>query len=168
MLPGLPAKIEFASNPGSPAAGTIARTSRAIDPASLTLLVEVDIENREGKFLPGGYAQTHFSITLSQPPLVLPGNTLIFRAQGTQVGVVDEDGTVHLKDIRIGRDFGAKIEVTGGVRPEDSVILNPSDSLADGQKVRSLPRSRRRVRGPRRSLPRRPGRQSPHPEGKSC
>ena len=67
---------------------------------------------------------------------MIPGNTLIFRAQGTQVGVVDtETNTVHLKDIKIGRDFGTKLEVIAGLDENDSVILNPSDSLADGAKV---------------------------------
>lgn len=136
MIFGLPAKIEFASNPSQPATGTLVRTSKSIDPTSLTLLVEVDIDNQDGKFLPGGYAQVHFALTLMRPPLVLPGNTLIFRAQGTQVGVVDDNDTVHLQDIKIGRDFGTKIEVLDGIKDDDNVILNPSDSLTDGQKVR--------------------------------
>jgi multidrug efflux pump subunit AcrA (membrane-fusion protein) len=67
---------------------------------------------------------------------VIPGNTLIFRAQGTQVGTVDADtGIVHLKDIKIGRDFGTKLEVVDGLKEDDFVILNPSDSLTDGAKV---------------------------------
>jgi membrane fusion protein (multidrug efflux system) len=136
MLTGLPAKIEFASNPSQPVTGTLVRTSKSIDPSSLTLLVEVDVANPTGTLLPGGYAQIRFDITLPQPPLVLPGNTLIFRAQGTQVGVVDANNVVHLKDIKIGRDFGTKIEVVNGIQADDNVILNPSDSLTDGQKVR--------------------------------
>lgn len=136
MTPGLSTKLEMASNPGQAVSGTLVRTSQAIDPASLTLLVEVDVDNKDGKLFPGGYAQVRFDVTLVHPPLVLPGNTLIFRAQGTQVGVVDSDNTVHLKDIKIGRDFGTKIEVVSGIDANDSVILNPSDSLGDGQKVK--------------------------------
>ena len=136
MIFGLPAKIEMAANPGQTVTGTLVRTSKAIDPTSLTLLVEVDVDNRDGKLFPGGYAQVRFDLMLPHPPLVLPGNTLIFRAQGTQVGVVGSDNVVHLKDIKIGRDFGTKIEVERGVGPEDQVVLNPSDSLGDGQKVR--------------------------------
>lgn len=135
MIFGLPARIELASNPGLPVAGTLVRTSKTIDPTSLTLLSEVDIDNHDGKLFPGGFAQVRFSLTLPQPPVVLPGNTLIFRAQGTQVGVVDSDNIVHLKNIKIGRDFGTKIEVESGVDPTDQVIMNPSDSLSDGQKV---------------------------------
>ncbi len=85
---------------------------------------------------PGGYAQVHFDITTHHPPLMIPGNTLIFRAQGPQVGVVDAGTrTVHLKDIRIGRDLGTELEVVDGLTESDSVILNPSDSLTDEAKV---------------------------------
>jgi RND family efflux transporter MFP subunit len=135
MTQGLSAKLDMASSNNRQVNGTLVRTAKAIDPASLTLLVEVDVENQDLSLLPGGYAQVHFDIVLPKPPVVLPGNTLIFRSQGTQVGVVDSDKVVHLKDIRIGRDFGTKIEVISGVEANDSVILNPSDSLTDGQKV---------------------------------
>jgi RND family efflux transporter MFP subunit len=135
MVFGLPAQIEMAANPGQAVTGTLVRTSKAIDPASLTLLVEVDVDNHDGRLFPGGYAQIRFELTLPHPPLVLPGNTLIFRAQGTQVGVVGPDNIVHLKDIKIGRDFGSRIEVEAGVTADDNVILNPSDSLTEGQKV---------------------------------
>ena len=112
------------------------RTSEAIDPNSLTLLAEVDVPNPDGKLLPGGYAQVHFDIVTAHPPLVIPGNALIFRAQGPQVGVVDTDtNTVHLKNIKIGRDLGTKLEIVDGLDENDSVILNPSDSLSDGAKV---------------------------------
>jgi RND family efflux transporter MFP subunit len=141
MQPGVQAKLEMASNPGTQVTGTLVRNAQSIDPASLTLLVEVDVDNSGGKLLPGGYAQVHFDLRLPHPPLVLPGNCLIFRAQGTQVGVVDSDNVVHLKDIKIGRDFGTKIEVVGGIDADDNVIVNPSDSLGDGQKVQIAPES---------------------------
>ena len=99
------------------------------------MLSEVDVDNSAGTLLPGGYAQVHFDIISNHPPLVIPGNSLIFRQQGTQVGVVDDSQTVHLKDIKIGRDMGTKLEVVDGLTPADQVIVNPSDSLADGQKV---------------------------------
>jgi multidrug efflux pump subunit AcrA (membrane-fusion protein) len=136
IVPGINATLEFASAPDRKVIGKLVRTSDAIDPNSLTLLVEVDVDNPDGKLLPGGYAQVHFDIVTDKPPLVIPGNTLIFRAQGPQVGVVDPDtNTVHLKDIKIGRDFGTKLEIDNGLDENDSVILNPSDSLTDGEKV---------------------------------
>ena len=136
IVPGLTATLEMASSPNQKVTGKLARTSQSIDPNSLTLLAEVDVPNPDGKLLPGGYAQVHFDITTQHPPLVIPGNALIFRAQGAQVGTVDPDtGVVHLKTIKIGRDFGTKLEVLEGLNESDSVILNPSDSLVDGAKV---------------------------------
>ncbi len=133
--PGVKATVVLASSPGVPASGTLVRTADAIDPGSLTLLSEVDVDNADGNLLPGGYAQVHFNIITPNPPLVVPGNSLIFRQAGPQVGVVDGDGTVHLKKIVIGRDLGTQLEITSGIEADDQVIINPSDSLADGQKV---------------------------------
>jgi multidrug efflux pump subunit AcrA (membrane-fusion protein) len=135
VAPGVTATVNLASDPNNNAKGTLVRTSNAIDPSSLTLLAEVDVDNADGKLLPGGYAQVHFDLKEANPPVLVPGNTLIFRAQGTQVGTVDSDNVVHLKDIKIGRDFGTKLEVVEGLQPNDQVILNPSDSLTDGLKV---------------------------------
>jgi multidrug efflux pump subunit AcrA (membrane-fusion protein) len=136
IVPGIKATLVLASNPNNPATGSLVRTADAIDPTSLTLLSEVDVDNSDGKLFPGGYAQVHFDIVTAHPPLVIPGNSLIFRAQGPQVGVVDSSNTVHLQDIKIGRDMGTKLEIIDGVKPDDQVIVNPSDSLTDGQKVR--------------------------------
>ena len=136
IVPGITATLDLASSPSQKVTGKLVRTSQAIDPSSLTLLAEVDVPNADEKLLPGGFAQVHFDVTTAHPPLVIPGNTLIFRAQGTQVGIVDTDtNTVHLKDIKIGRDFVTKLDVTDGLQESDSVILNPSDSLTDGAKV---------------------------------
>jgi RND family efflux transporter MFP subunit len=135
VVPGVTATVNLASDPNYNAKGTLVRTSDSIDPGSLTLLAEVDVENANGKLLPGGYAQVHFDLKDAHPPVLVPGNTLIFRAQGTQVGVVTSDNLVHLQDIKIGRDFGTKLEVVEGLQPTDNVILNPSDSLTEGLKV---------------------------------
>ena len=136
IIPGITAALDLASSPNQKVTGKLVRTSQSIDPSSLTLLAEVDVPNPDGKLLPGGYAQVHFDITTAHPPLVIPGNSLIFRAQGTQVGIVDPGtGIVRLQDIKIGRDFGTKLEVIDGLKEDDSVILNPSDSLTDGAKV---------------------------------
>jgi len=136
IIPGISARLDLASSPNQKVTGQLVRTSQSIDPSSLTLLAEVDVPNPDGKLLPGGYAQIHFDIITNHPALVIPGNALIFRAQGTQVGIVDMDtNRVHLQDIKIGRDFGTKLEVIDGLKEDDSVILNPSDSLTDGAKV---------------------------------
>jgi multidrug efflux pump subunit AcrA (membrane-fusion protein) len=135
VVPGVKATINLASNPNENVPGTLVRTSESIDPSSLTLLAEVDVDNRGGKLLPGGYAQVHFDIKEENPPLLIPGNSLIFRAQGTQVGVVGPDNKVIVKDIKVGRDFGTKLEVLDGIGKDDQVIVNPSDSLTNGLQV---------------------------------
>jgi multidrug efflux pump subunit AcrA (membrane-fusion protein) len=135
VVPGVTANITLASNPNKSVPGTLIRTSKSIDSSSLTLLAEVDINNAAGDLLPGGYAQVHFDLKEPNPPMLIPGNALIFRAQGPQVGVVGSDNTVQLKDIKIGRDFGTKLEVVDGLQASDSVIVNPSDSLTNGLKV---------------------------------
>jgi RND family efflux transporter MFP subunit len=137
-VPGETATVQFASTPDQKIKGTLTRTANAIDPNSLTLLTEVDVPNADGKLFPGGYAQIYFDFTTSHPSMVVPGNTLIFRAQGTQVGVVDpKTNLVHLQNIKIGRDLGNRIVVVDGLKATDQVIVNPSDSLSDGTKVQT-------------------------------
>jgi RND family efflux transporter MFP subunit len=114
--------------------GTLVRDSSAIDPASRTLNVEVDVENPNGKLLPGSYAFVHMPAAASAGGLEIPSSTLLFRAQGLQVGVVRK-GHAELVPVTIGRDFGASVEVTSGLRRKDAVILSPSDSLIDGTPV---------------------------------
>ena len=97
---------------------------------------EVDVDNANGELLPGAYAQVHLKLQTSQPALVLPVNTLLFRAEGAQVGVVGPDQRVLLKTVALGRDFGTEVEVVSGLEAGDAVILNPSDSIVAGTAVR--------------------------------
>jgi RND family efflux transporter MFP subunit len=120
--------------------GTLVRTANAIDPASRTLLVEVDVNNPRGLLLPGAYAEAHFKIPSGRRTLILPDTAVIFRSHGLQVGVVDDGRTAVLKNITVGRDFGTTIEVLSGVSPNDSVIVNPPDSLVSGEAVRPVTR----------------------------
>jgi RND family efflux transporter MFP subunit len=114
--------------------GDVVRNSDAIDAASRTLNVEVDINNRDRKLLPGQYAFVHIPVPAQERSLTLPSNALLFRAEGLQVGVV-RDGHVQLVPVTIGHDYGATVEITSGVNDQDQVILNPADSLAQGQEV---------------------------------
>jgi RND family efflux transporter MFP subunit len=118
--------------------GKIARDSGSIDPATRTLNVEVDIDNAAGELLPGSYGFVHIGIPSKQSPLIIPSNTLIFRAQGLQAAVV-RDGHAVLVPIKIGHDFGDNVEVTSGVTAQDQVILDPPDSIADGTPVEVAP-----------------------------
>jgi RND family efflux transporter MFP subunit len=114
--------------------GTIVRNSDAIDISSRTLNVEVDVLNQAHKLLPGQYAFVHLPLPSSNASMTLPSNVLLFRAEGLRVGVV-RDGRVQLVPVQVGHDYGATVEVTYGVTPQDQVILNPSDSLAQGERV---------------------------------
>ena len=111
-----------------------------LDPAaatdSRTLLTELAVDNAKAELLSGSYAQVRFLDTKLDAALTLPATTVIFRAEGTQVGVVKADNTVELHAIKIGRDFGTVVEILTGVQPTDRVILNPSDSLVNGASVR--------------------------------
>jgi len=115
---------------------TVGRTAGAISADSRTLLVELDVDNAAGEILAGSFAQVRFAETKNTALLTLPGNTLLFRAEGPQVGVVQADGRVELRSVKLGRDFGKTVEILAGLSPTDRVILNPSDALADGASVR--------------------------------
>ncbi len=120
--------------PGQTFTGSITRNANAIDPSSRTLNVEVDVSNTNGKLLPGAYVEVHFTMPTIAANLSIPSNTLLFRAQGLQVGVVRE-GKVALVPVRIAQDHGATVEVASGLTAADAIILDPSDSLANGQQV---------------------------------
>jgi hypothetical protein len=100
------------------------------------MLTELEVDNAKGELLAGTYAQARFTDAQVDPPLSLPSNTLLFRAEGPQVGVVGLNGKVELRSVTLGRDFGPTIEIISGVSPSDQVILNPSDSLVSGTTVR--------------------------------
>ena len=102
---------------------------------SRTLLVELELDNPKEEVLAGGYAQVRFIQAKTAPALTLPARTLLFRAEGPQVGIVRADGKVELRNVKLGRDFGPTVEILAGVGPEDRVIENPSDSLATGASV---------------------------------
>lgn len=138
VLPGTTAQVELASTPGQSVQGILARTSKAINPSSLSLLTEVDVTNASGQLLPGGYAQVHFDFPAKNPAILIPGNALIFRSDGPQVGIVDpRTNLVHLQSIKIGRDLGVRMEIVQGLDRNDLVIVNPSDSLSEGAKVQT-------------------------------
>jgi RND family efflux transporter MFP subunit len=135
MKVGTPASVELQEMPGQKFTGKIARTADAIDPGTRTLLTEVDVPNKLGRLLPGAYAQVHFRIDNQVQRNTVPVNAMLFRSEGAQVAVVNSDGKVQLRKITIGRDYGTSLEVIEGIEPSDKVIINPSDSLENGQKV---------------------------------
>ena len=132
---GLPATIELPSLPGEKFTGKVARTADALNPATRTLRTEIDVPNPDGRLLPGSYGQVHFALQIKASLLSVPVNALLFRAEGTRAAVVGSDGKVKLKPVTIGRDYGTEVEILSGINPDDSLILNPSDSLEEGQQV---------------------------------
>jgi RND family efflux transporter MFP subunit len=132
---GTKASMDLTSLPNRHFAAAVTRTTDAIDANSRTLTVELDVPNPSGQLLPGAYANVHFQLPLNVVPLVLPASTILFQAQGPQVGVVSSQSQVELRRVTLGHDFGDTIEVLTGVRPADAVIANPPDSLTNGMRV---------------------------------
>jgi RND family efflux transporter MFP subunit len=118
--------------------GGVTRTANSLDPTTRTLLVEVQVANQNGALLPGMYAQVDLSVPRKEPPLVIPGDTLVVRANGPQVAVVGSDGTVHFQTIQLGRDFGDRLEVLSGLEEGQQLAVNPSDAIREGVKVKPV------------------------------
>jgi RND family efflux transporter MFP subunit len=132
---GLSAYIELREYPGQRFSGKVVRTADAIDPATRTLLTEIDVPNKDGHLLPGSYAEVHFAVPVLINRMSVPVNALLFRPEGPRVAVVGPDHKVRLKAVNIGRDYGTKVEILGGLDPNYQIVLNPADSLEDGQEV---------------------------------
>jgi len=140
---GLAAYLELTQYPGRKFQGKVVRTSEAIDPGTRTLLTEVDVPNKANELLPGGYAQVHLAVKVSGARLQVPVNALLFRSEGLRAVVIDADHKTHLRQLTIGRDYGTSLEVLQGLDANDSIILNPAESLEEGQQVnvKELPKS---------------------------
>lgn len=132
---GMDATVTMQEYPGQKSKGTVARTAEAIDPMTRTLLTEVDVPNKDGHLLPGSYGEVHFTAGINAKKITVPVNSMLFRQEGPRVAVVLADNKVQLRPITIGRDYGATLEILGGVGVDERVIVNPSDSLEDGQLV---------------------------------
>lgn len=139
VRPGMSAYIQLEEYPTQKFTGKVVRSADAIDPSTRTLLTEVDVDNHDGRLLPGAYAQVHFAVPIQTVRIAVPVNALLFRAEGPRVAVVGPDDKIQLKAVIIGRDFGTKVEILGGVDGNDRIVVNPADSLEDGQQVRTTP-----------------------------
>jgi RND family efflux transporter MFP subunit len=128
------AEVALAEFPDKRFPGKLVRTSEAINATTRTLLVEVDLDNPGGNLLSGSYAEVHLKIPTQNSTYLLPVSALIFRSDKLQVGVV-RNGKVAVTDVTPGHDFGDQIEIVAGLKADDQVVLNPSDSLVSGQDV---------------------------------
>ena len=137
IKPGQSAVVTVTNLPGRSFPGTVARMSDALDPASRTMLVEVQVPNTDGALLPGMYAQVELSSLRlgASAPLLVPGDALVVRATGTLVAVVQADHKVHFQKIEVGRDFGDRLEVINGLEEGATIIPNPGDAVREGVQV---------------------------------
>jgi RND family efflux transporter MFP subunit len=133
------AELTFQELPGREFTAVVTRTAGAVDITSRTLQVELQVPNPKGEILAGSYAQVRFRDAGGATPLTISDNALIFRAEGTQMAVVDDNNKVHLATVKLGRDFGSTIEVLDGLKASDRVILNPPDAIAEGMSVSIAP-----------------------------
>jgi RND family efflux transporter MFP subunit len=131
---GMTANITLAEFPGREFQGRVVRTADAINMTTRTLLTEVDVDNPTGTLFTGSYAEVHLAIPTRGSTYLIPVNTLLFRSKGLHVGVV-KDGKVVLTLVTPGHDFGNQIEIVAGLKPDDQIIVNPPDSIVQGQQV---------------------------------
>ena len=135
IRPGLEAYLELTQFPGRKFQGKVVRTAEAIDTGTRTLLTEVDVPNKSGELLPGGYAQVHLNVKIGGTRVQVPVNALLFRSEGLRAVVIDQNHKTRLQALTIGRDFGTSLEVLQGLTPTDWIVINPADSLEDSQQV---------------------------------
>jgi RND family efflux transporter MFP subunit len=128
-------KVDLAERAGQQYEGTIARTARAIDPVTRTLQVEIRVPNPRGELFAGAYVQAQLPIVGNHTATLVPTNVLLFRPDGPRVAIVDSGGRVRLAPVKLGTDFGTAIEILAGVDSSSRIIVNPADSLADGDVV---------------------------------
>jgi RND family efflux transporter MFP subunit len=136
--PGAAAELAVPEMPGRRFAGRVVRTSGAMDVASRTLKVEVDVDNRQGLLMPGEFVELHLKLPAPVHSMTLPVNAFLFRAEGMSAVAV-RDGHVVLLPVTIGHDYGDALEVTSGLGMDEQIVVNPPDSLANGQQVRTIP-----------------------------
>ena len=136
---GLAAKIILQEYPGQVFDGKVTRTAGALDPQSRTMQVEVQVPNNEGKLFAGMYGQVKFLLANENAPIVVPANTFLFRAQGPQVATIVNEKHIHWQSIRVGRDFGDRLEVLDGLKENTKVVMNPTDDLREGTQVEVKP-----------------------------
>lgn len=132
---GSPVTVTLAERVGEEYQGVIARTARAIDTVTRTMQVEIRVPNPKGSLIAGSYVQVTLPINVDAQALVVPTNVLLFRPEGTRVALVDSSGRVHLASVKLGTDFGTRVEILSGLGANDRIVLNPADSLADGDVV---------------------------------
>jgi membrane fusion protein, multidrug efflux system len=135
VQPGIPAVITVDEFPGQHFAGKVARDAGAFDKTSRTLLLEIDVPNPDGRLYSGMYAHASFALKNPTPALLVPDNSIVIDSKGPRVFVVDSSDRIHVMPVTLGRDFGTKSEILGGLSPTDRVVQNPAEALHEGMIV---------------------------------
>lgn len=138
---GQRAQLTFSDFPGRRFSGLVKRTANALDPASRTMLVEVEVPNGDGALFPGLYADVTLISERANPPLLIPAQAMVVRANGAQVAVVQPDGTVHLQRVGVGRDYGDRVEIVQGIQEGTTILASPGDISEDGTKIVPITRA---------------------------
>jgi RND family efflux transporter MFP subunit len=133
---GATATLTLPQYPGRQFRGKLVRSSDSVDPASRTLLAEVDVDNRSGELLPGSYTEVHLKVSSAAPALIVPVSALIFNEDGLHVATVDASNHAHIVRVTPGQDSGITMQVLTGLQAGQAVIANPPDSLTEGELVR--------------------------------
>lgn len=137
--------LRFDEYPGKVFSATLLKYSGGIDPITLTLQAEFEVQNKDNILIPGGYTQVDFTLPSYSKSIILPVNTLIFRSDGLQVAVVGKDSHISIRNIQIGTDFGNTIQINSGIQVGEQVVLNPSDIVHDGQQVHVVDPTLRKI-----------------------
>ncbi len=127
--------VKLIEKPNAPVKGTITRVSGGVDVATRSVQVEVALPNKEGKLLPGAYVEVALPLSGSAKALLIPPNTLQFRQDGPRVAIVGDGDKIALRQVKLGRDLGRAVEVISGLSPQDAVVLNPHDTIEEGERV---------------------------------
>jgi len=132
---GDPASLQFIQFPSHPYQGKVTRTADSLNLNTRTLLTEVDVENKDGSLLPGMYATVTFDLPRTVHSVFIPGEALMFRANGTTVAVVGQDNVIHIRKVAVGHDYGATLEIVSGLNVGEHIVVNPNDVTEEGMKV---------------------------------
>lgn len=135
---GQGAQVKLPDLPLKAFTGTVTRTANALDPATRTLLTEIQVPNGEGLLLPGMYAEVNFTTPRQEPPLLIRADALVVRDAKNEVAVVDDSGVVHFKQVQVGRDYGDQLEILGGLSMGEQVVLSPGDTVRENAKVHAI------------------------------
>ena len=134
---GLEADLVVREMPGRKFVGKVTRTARAIDPATRTLLTEIQVPNDDHALLTGSYVQVRMNVARDNPPLLIPAAALVFNADGTRVAVLDSSQHVHFQPVEVDGDFGSDVGIASGLKVDDRIVANPGARLSDGIAVQA-------------------------------